>query len=188
MDCTTATQLPAGDTIAIDLGDGRTVPLSPPAELGVAFSAVIAQASTWDTMYRDEVGRRYAAVGNDDDFDEASDRVAETLTEYDDLGWSCRFGTGSGDEHVEAGPYIDTLYEVSGAAAEIATAVLARDLGLVTEADFQTLTAWWETCECMTGTCRGGTRSPPRTAESRSMISPDSRGFTAAPGGGQRSR
>jgi hypothetical protein len=152
--------------ITIDLGDGRTAPMTPPAELGGAFAAVIAEALSWDDARRAEIEGIYRAAEEQahaarngetvvdscgryrpagDGLDAAADRIEVTV---DDLfGWSCQFGEPEDPDEPaspEAGPYIDTLRgnDMSGAAV-VAAAVLARDLHLVTEADFNTATGWW---------------------------------------------
>lgn len=127
--------------LVIDLDDGRTAPMTPPDTLGEAFAAVIAETLSWDSDRRAALSDRHAAAEDEPGFMEASDRVDANLYRAG-LAWSCQFGDEG--EPPEAGPYIDTLREEwSRGAADVAAAVLARDLRLITEPDFTTLTGWW---------------------------------------------
>lgn len=128
-------------TITIDMGDGKTAPMTPPPALGAAFLAVVAEGLSWDATRQAEVEAALDAVDDTDAFQDAAERIGEALGAAD-LSWSCQFGEEG--EPPEAGPYIDTLHEnrLDGA-GYVAAAVLARDLGVVTEADFATVTGWW---------------------------------------------
>ncbi len=127
--------------LVIDLEDGRTAPMTPPDTLGAAFAAVIAETLSWDNDRRAAISDLHAAAEDEPGYTEVSDRADETLTRAG-LAWSFQFGEEG--EPPESSPYIDTLREEwSRGAADVAAAVLARDLRLITEADFTTLTAWW---------------------------------------------
>lgn len=129
--------------LTIDIGDGRTAPMTPdPAVFGHAFAEVVATAVAWDDRRRAEVNEVYDAAYDLDGYAEAAVRV-EDLVQMSALGdWSCQFGEPG--EQPEAGPYIDTLTRhVSEGAGYVAQAVLARDLGFITEATFTAVTAWW---------------------------------------------
>lgn len=129
--------------ITIELGDGTSVPMDPPAALGAGFAAVIAEALTWTVERRQEVENILDTVLGDDTsaYDQAVDRIDEALR-LARLDWSCAFGEPGALP--EAGPYLDTLNEHHmDAASAVAAAVLARDLRIVTEADFNTVAGWW---------------------------------------------
>lgn len=130
-------------TIAmIELGEGRTVPLTPPPqELGPAFAAVIERALTWDAAMAAALDDFRDTVTSGGGYDRAADRIREALRAAG-LEWSCQFGEPGSDP--EASPYIDTLaQQVSVGAADVAAAVLARDLRLAMTVDFATVTNWW---------------------------------------------
>ena len=126
-------------TITIDMNDGTTAPMTPPPALGPAFAQFIAKVLAWDDEILDHINDQYLATG--DDYDDAYERVEDRLVVADVYIWSCTFGQE--DEPDMAGPYIDTVRKFSVASAEVACFVLARDLGLVTEDDFKTMTGWW---------------------------------------------
>lgn len=126
-------------TIAIDLNDGTTYPMTPPPALGAAFAQFVAEAISRDPEILDMISDKHLETG--DDYDDAYERVEDRLQVSDVAIWSCAFGQD--DVPAQAGPYIDTLRKFSVASAEVASAVLARDLGLVTEDDFETVTGWW---------------------------------------------
>jgi hypothetical protein len=130
-------------TVTIELGDGRTVPMTPPPQLGAAFAAVIATALAWEDTWTntlngyhsDVVAMHRAGYGG------ASRRIDAALRAAG-LEWSCQFTEP--DSEPEAFPYINTLaQQVSQGAADVAAAVLARDLRLVTCGDFAVVTDWW---------------------------------------------
>jgi hypothetical protein len=128
-------------TILIDMGDGTTAPMTPPGDLGDAFAAIIAEALSWDEAHRTAMNARYTAATAAVGFVDAVGRIFTVLSRAG-LFWSGEFGEDNMPP--EAGPYIDTLCRKwSVGAAEVAAAVLARDLRLVTEADFTTITGWW---------------------------------------------
>ncbi len=130
-------------TVTIDLGHGRTVPLTPPEELGMAFAAVVAEALSWDPGRRIALEALSAGSRGSTLYTEAADRVSSALS-HAGLAWSQDFGTEGAE--VEAGPYIDTLAgHGMAAAAGVAAAVLARDLRLITPDDFVAVTTWWTT-------------------------------------------
>lgn len=130
-------------TVMIDLEGGRTASMTPPQELGAAFAHVIATALAWNSQeaaafnnYHDNV-RATCRAG----YDRAVELIGEALREAG-LEWSCQFGEPGSDP--EAFPYIDTLaQQVSPGAANVAAAVLARDLRLVARVDFGVVTGWW---------------------------------------------
>lgn len=127
-------------TITIDLGDGRTAPMTPPPALGAAFFAVVAEALGWDDTRQAEADAALDTISDTHVFQAAAERIGEALSDAD-LDWSCQFGS---EGEPEAGPYIDTLHENQlGGVGYVAAAVLARDLAVVTETDFQTVTGWW---------------------------------------------
>ena len=127
--------------ITIDLGEGKTAPMTPPPVLGAAFAAVVSEALSWDGARTANVDAAFGAVVNDDDFDNASYLLGEAF-EAAALGWSCQFGEPN--EPAEAGPYTETLADAGrSGASTVASAVLARDLGILTETNFTILTGWW---------------------------------------------
>ncbi len=136
--------------IVIKLDDGTTEPMTPPAELGAAFAAVIAEVLTWDDARRAASEDLWEAWLPDDpnahmEWDERGDQVTVDLHDAG-LGWSCAFGDPDpdGDARPESGPYVDTLRDHKMyAVAYVAEAVLARDLGLIARDTFDYLTAWW---------------------------------------------
>ncbi len=72
--------------IVIRLADGRTLPMTPPAELGAAFAAVIADAVSWTPERRLQIDDvyEYALFGDTDEgwvdtYDAASDRIEAAL-------------------------------------------------------------------------------------------------------------
>ncbi len=132
-------------SITIELGDGTQHPMTPPPALGAGFAAVIAEALTWTPEHREEVENKLDAVldanGTGEAYDQAAERIVDALR-LARLDWSCAFGEP--DALPEAGPYLDTLNEHHmDAASAVAAAVLARDLRIITEADFNTVAGWW---------------------------------------------
>jgi hypothetical protein len=129
--------------VVIELEDGVTHPMTPPAELGEAFAAVIATALSLSPADRVEIEQKQidSIPDGEDAYWRLTDEIHETLEDAG-LAWSCQFGEP--DHPAEAGPYIDTLrdHDMTGA-SYVAAAVLARDLGLIVEADFAAVTAWW---------------------------------------------
>jgi hypothetical protein len=131
--------------ILIDLGDDTSRPLTPtPEALGAGFAAIVAEAASWSIERRREVNDQYDARDYSDAYLDATERIDEALgVNGSGIGiWPCTFG-GKGEPDW-AGPYIETVGdEISFGAGEVAAAVIARDFGLVTEANFQIVTAWW---------------------------------------------
>lgn len=128
-------------TLVITLDDGTTAPMTPPRELGEAFAAIITEALSWDEQKRNNIN----AIADDDliDLTDEIDIVNFALIEAD-LGWSCTFGDSDDDDALAALPYVTTLSDKwSEGAAAVASAVLARDLGLVSEMTFNAITGWW---------------------------------------------
>lgn len=75
-------------------------------------------------------------------FTDAADRLVEAIKASRVGVDSCAFNNDG--RAFYAGPFtsaVGTIY--GGAARVVAEAVVARDLGLIVEADFRTLTGWW---------------------------------------------
>lgn|SRR5512142_270353 len=127
-------------TTTIDLGEYGTRPLADvPTELGPGFTAIVQVIASWDEQARTAAEIAYDAL-DFETFDPVSDRVQVALGEYGAQidTWSCQ--TGREGEPWTAGPWLETI---PACTAEVASAVLARDFGLITKADFEALTNWW---------------------------------------------
>jgi hypothetical protein len=134
--------------VTIDLGNDETVPLTPVhPNLGPGFAAIVAEIAGWDDTNSSRLQEAYDAMAatEDEAYEDALENVDEPLTVSHLNQWPCTAGDPEEDaEAVFAGPYIETIHEkISHEAANAARAVLARDFGLITEADFAAITGPW---------------------------------------------
>lgn len=107
----------------------------PPPEIGPAIADVLAEIASWTAEQR--AARR--APGEDTtEFQNALDRVTDALDAHP-------IGQSPGCQEIfSVEPWLWPVSRVvSQSASAVVAAVAARDHGLITDADFATLTGWW---------------------------------------------
>ncbi len=104
-------------------------------DLGEAFAQVVNQARALTDAEADDLQEVYEARWNGR-VDRASGRVHRALER---AGYSRNGDTDPAGAWI----YLDELCGIVGGAADVASAVLARDAYLISPGDFRLLTAWW---------------------------------------------
>lgn len=113
-----------------------------PAALGPAFAAFVDHLAGWDQDTIDRC-RRAAEPLYTETFCEVDRRLTDAFDAAQVGADPCTFGVEDGGRGY-AGPYFRAIAYTYGASATlVAEAVLGRDLGLITETDFDALTGWW---------------------------------------------
>lgn len=103
--------------------------------LGAAFAAVVETARGFSPQRADELQEKYERQWSGW-IDRVGGRVHDALTE------AGLVESGNTDP-AGAWIYLDQLCGIVGGASDVATAVLARDHGLISDKDFDLLTHWW---------------------------------------------